>query len=142
MAFVNGKEYSWVSMEFRANGSAAILGFTKISYPWKVDAAVVRGAGRKALGTTRGRLMTEDGSITLLESDYRELSSVPGWCDRTGELIVSYAEPGLPTLVDTIRGVRFTGADAGGEEGNEALKREVGFIFTDVLLDGVSPISE
>ena len=141
MATVNGKEYSWVSMELRVGSSAAIVGFTAIKYPWKVDHSKVMGTGRKALGMTRGRLMTDSGSLTLLESEYLNLSSTPGWCDQTTEVIVSYAEPGLPTIVDTIRGVRFTGADAGAEEGADALKREVSFEFTDVLLNGVSPIA-
>ena len=141
MATVNGKEYSWVSLEIRVGDSAAIIACTAVKYPWKVDAAQVRGASRKALGMTRGRLMTESGSLTLLESGYRELSSVPGWCDETTEIVVSYAEPGLPTLVDTVMGVRFTGADGGAEEGNEALKREVSFEFTDILVNGVSPIA-
>ena len=142
MATVNGKEYSWVSMELRVGSSAAIVGFTAIKYPWKVDHSKVMGAGRKALGMTRGRLMTDSGSLTLLESEYLNLSSTPGWCDQTTEVIVSYAEPGLPTKVDTLKGVKFTGADGGGEEGSEALKREVSFEFTDILVNGVSPIAE
>jgi hypothetical protein len=141
MATVNGKEYSWVSMELRVGGSAAIVGFTAIKYPWKVDHSKVMGASRKALGMTRGRLMTDSGSLTLLESEYLNLSSAPGWCDQTTEVIVSYAEPGLPTKVDTLKGVKFTGADGGGEEGSEALKREVSFEFTDILVNGVSPIA-
>lgn len=141
MATVNGKEYSWVSCEIRIGSSAAIIEATAVKYPWKVDAAKVMGGGRKALGMTRGRLMTDSGSLTLLESGYRQLSAAPGWCDETTEIIVSYAEPGLPTVVDTIRGVRFTGADAGAEEGADALKREVSFEFTDILVNGVSPIA-
>jgi len=140
MAQVNGKEYSWVSCEVRIGDSAAIIEITAIKYPWKVDASKVMGGGRKALGMTRGRLVTESGSVTLLESGYRELASQPGWCDKTTEIIVSYAEPGLPTVVDSVRGVRFVGADAGAEEGADALKREVSFEFTDILLNGVSPI--
>lgn len=142
MASVNGREFSWVSCELRIGSSAAVIGFTSVKYPWKVDAAQVRGASRKAIGMTRGRLMCETGSLSLFESEYRRLAATPGWCDTTTEMVVSYAEPGLPTQVDTIKGVRFTGADGGAEEGNEALKREVSFEFTDILINGVSPIAE
>jgi hypothetical protein len=140
MARVNDIEYSWVSCAFYIGDGAAVVEVTAIKYPWKVDSSQVMGASRKPLGTTRGRLMPEEGSLTLLESGYRQLSSQPGWCDKVTQIVVSYAENGKPTVTDTLIGVRFKGADGGAEEGSDALKREVSFSFNDLLLNGVSPI--
>jgi hypothetical protein len=142
MASVNGKEYSWVSVTIYIGDAAEMVEITAVKYPWKVDAAKVMGGGRKAYGMTRGRLVPESGSLTLFESGYRRLAATPGWCDRTTEIVVTYAEPGMATQVDTVKGVRFTGADGGAEEGADGLKREVSFEFTDVLINGVSPIDE
>ena len=140
MALINGKEFSWASIEARMDGGAPMIGFTAIKYPWKVERNHVFGARRKPLGMTRGKLMPDDGSITMNESEYRLLSSTTGWCDTVRTIIVQYAEEGLPTYTDTIIGVRFTGADAGAEEGTDGLKREVSFKFMDIKLNGASPI--
>lgn len=140
MAKINGKEFSWASVEMRMDGEAPMVGFTAIKYPWKVERSHVFGASRKALGMTRGKLVPDDGSLTMLESEYRLLSSQPGWCDVVRTIVVQYAEDGLPTYTDTIVGVRFTGADAGAEEGTDGLKREVSFKFMDIKLNGASPI--
>lgn len=137
---INGKHYSWASTMVRINGGAVLLACTAIAYPWKVERAKVLGAGRKALGMTRGKLVCESGSITLLERGFRELSGVNGWCDTLGEIIVQYGEPGLPTVTDTVKGVRFGGADNGATEGVDALVRQVSYEFTDLLLNGKSPL--
>lgn len=141
MAQINGKEFSWASIELRMDGAAPMVGFTAIKYPWTVERSHVFGAYRKPLGMTRGKFTPGDASITMNESEFRVLSSTAGWCDVVRTIVVQYAEPGLPTYTDTIVGVRFTGADPGGEEGSEGLKREVSFKFMDIKLNGVSPIN-
>ena len=140
-ANINDKPFSWASVEMRSSKLGLVIGFTAIKYPWKVEREPVRGASRKVLGYTRGKLVPGDGSLTMLEAEYRKLASQPGWCDGESELIVQYSEPGMPTYTDTVKGVLFDGADSGGEEGTDGLKREVSFKFKDILLNGVSPIA-
>ncbi len=141
MAIINGREYDWSSIELRIDGASPIVGFTAVKYPWKVERELVRGASRKALGMTRGKLVTEEGSITMLKSQFDEVSSVVGWCDVEHTLVIQYTDATLGTVTDTVSGVRFGGGgDGGGEEGVEALTREVPFMFLDVIINGVSPI--
>lgn len=140
MATINGREFSWASVELRRDGGAPMVGFTSIKYPYTIERAHVFGAARRPLGMTRGKFTPGDGSITMLESEFRSIASVEGWCDVEYTLVVQYAEPGLPTYTDTITGVRFGGADPGAEEGTDGLKREIPFKFLAVTHNGASPI--
>ena len=139
---INGREYSWASIEIRTDGEAPIVGCVAIKYGDGVEEGMVYGASRQPIGRTRGKYKPEDSSVTLLESAFRQVSSVPGWMDRIRTITVQYSEPGMPTHTDVIEGARFLGAEGGGEEGTDALKREVKMSFLKLKRNGVYAIAE
>lgn len=137
---IDRTQKSWASIEMRLNGGAPVIGFKGVKYSWKIERALVQGAGRKPMGMTRGKFVPQESTITFYEDAYRQLTNTPGWADRVYTLTVQYADPGEPIHTDTIIGVRFGGGDGGGEEGTDPLAREVPFMFTGLLLNGVDPI--
>jgi hypothetical protein len=142
MATINDREYDWSSIEVRTDGGAPLVAFTAISYDWTVERALVEGAGRKPLGMTRGRFKPGSGSITFFRSAYDEVASVAGWCDTDRTIVVQYTDPVLGTKTETLKGVRFGGGKGGGENGTDPLSVEVPFMYTSILINGVSPIDD
>jgi hypothetical protein len=142
MATINDREYDWSSIEVRTDGGPPLVKITAISYEWTVERALVEGAGRKPLGMTKGRLKPGNGSITFHRSEYDALASTAGWCDVVRTIVVQYTDDVLGTSTETVKGVRFGGGKGGGENGTDPLSVEVPFMFTDILINGVSPIDD
>ena len=135
---INGREFSWASIELRLDGAAPMVGFTAIKYSDKIEEEQPRGASRQPLGRTRGKYSVEDCSLTMLEGEFRQLVATlgDGWGDGTHTIVVQYADTGMTTATDTLEGVRFLGVDGGAEEGTEGLKREVSFSALKIKRDG------
>lgn len=135
---VHGRHFSFSSIGLQLDTEAPILGFKAIKYPFKVEEAIVYGAGSQIIGRTRGKVTMDDGSLTVTEKQYRQITQTPGWLFKTYTLVVQYADFGQAIQTDTLVGLRFKGADPGGEEGTDALMRELPFSLLDLLLNGVS----
>ena len=142
MPTINDREYDWSSIEVRTDGGPPLVKITAISYEWTVERALVEGAGRKPLGMTKGRFKPGNGSITFHRSEYDQLASTAGWCDTVRTIVVQYADDVLGTSTETVKGVRFGGGKGGAEQGTDPLTVEVPFMFVDLLINGVSPISD
>lgn len=134
---INGYYPSWASVEVRLSSGRPFLDITAISYSDSIEEELVRGAGRNVRGRTRGRYNPEEGTLTLLEPAFRAFVAAfpPGWGDVITVINVQWREGGQ-THNDVLEGVRFLGANGGGEEGPEALKREVKFSFLRLKRDG------
>lgn len=136
---VNGREFSFASLEVLLDGVTKVASFKSVKYPVKAEEGMVYDAAGRPVGRTRGKVTLDDGSISILHSQWRDnIASVQGWLFKTWTLVVTYSDFGMPTHTDTLKGVRFKGADPGGEEGVDGLYIEIPFSYLDVLLDGVS----
>jgi hypothetical protein len=142
MPTINDREYDWSSIEVRSDGGPPLLKITAISFDWTVERSLVEGAGRKPLGMTKGRFKPGNGSITFHRSEYDSLASTAGWCDEVRTIVVQYTDDVLGTKTEALTGVRFGGGKGGGENGTDALTVEVPFMFTGLLINGVSPIND
>jgi hypothetical protein len=91
---------------------------------------------------TRGRLKPGSGSITFHRSEYDALASTAGWCDTVRTIVIQYSDTVLGTKTEVLKGVRFGGGKGGAEQGTDPLTVEVPFMFVDLLINGVSPISD
>lgn len=134
---VNDVEYSWGSITLKING-VELIGYKAISYADGIEREAVYGARRHKIGMTRGKITTEQGSVTMYLKQHRELLDTlgDGWGDVRFDAEVRYAEPGMPTRVDIVEGCKFAGNPEGGEEGASALEREVKFDFMRISRDG------
>lgn len=108
---INGKRHSWASVELRADNDI-ILGITEADYKASLDPGEVRGAGSAPIAFTMGNSSFE-GSISILLEEFNALvqKKGEGWMGQSFELIHSYSEDGLTTIVDTVQGVRFTSVE-------------------------------
>lgn len=134
---VNDVEYSWGSITLKING-VELIGYKAISYADGIEREAVYGARRHKIGMTKGKVTTEQGSVTMYLKQHRALLDTlgDGWGDVRFDAEVRYAEPGMPTRVDIVEGCKFAGNPEGGEEGASALEREVKFDFMRISRDG------
>lgn len=139
-ALINGKFYSYASVEVRDDGGAVIEA-KGIKYNYKLEEGMVMGR-KGPRGRTAGRLTFEEGSLTVYEAEYRELA-VAGWLDRIRTITVTYSEgEGQPTFTDTLQGVRFLGdGGSGAEEGVDAIEHPLPFSMLGILVNGASPVA-
>jgi hypothetical protein len=135
---VNEVPYSWADIRVKIL-SEEVIGFEAIKYSDKVSPEAVYGARRHLIGYTRGKVEVEPGSITMLESEVRDLLDKlgDGWADVVVPAItVQYGNAGQRTHTDVIENVRFVGLDGGGEDGSSGLKREIPIVYTRIKRDG------
>lgn len=134
---INGKRHSWASIELRTDGDI-ILGFTEIDYKASLDPGEVRGAGSAPIAFTMGNSSFE-GSVSFLLEEFNSLvsSKGAGWMGASFEIIVSYSEDGLTTIVDTIQGVRFTSVEnSASSSSTDAVVRKLPFKALNILYNG------
>jgi hypothetical protein len=74
-AVINDIEYSWADIRVKARGKE-LIAFKGIKYGDKVTREKVYGARRHAIARTRGKVETDDCSITMYESAVRELLDI------------------------------------------------------------------
>lgn len=142
MATINNREYDWSSIEVRTDGDEPLVAINAITFSWTVERTMVQGAGRRPLGMTRGRFVPGDASITFHRSAYDSLAASPGWCDRDRVIVIQYTDSVLGTRREVLSGVRFSGAQGGGEQGTDALTVQVNFQFRGLTINGASPIED
>ncbi len=137
-ALINDIEYSWADIRVKVKGKE-LVAFKGIKYGDKVTRERVYGARRHAIKRTRGKVEVDDCSITMFESEARELLDIlgDGWVDvPVDEIVVQYGGEGQTTHTDVLEQVLFEGLEGGGEEGTSAFEREVPFSCMKIKRDG------
>lgn len=137
---VNGVRHSWSSIALEANG-LTYGGFTSINYEATLDGVPVRGAGPNVIGHTTGlSSWTADFEILLEEWNALQLTLGASFMLTPFSMRVSYSDPGVTTIVDTLDGVRIKtlGAAAQASSG-DALVRKATLLVTSGKFNGVSP---
>jgi hypothetical protein len=136
---INGRYYSWPSAEIRVAGTL-VYGITEINYSIKLDPGIVRGAGSNPTGFTLGNAEYE-GDFTILLPQFTELMAAlgEGAMTQTFDIVVSYSEDNVGTVVDTIQGCRITGIEAGASNGStDAITRKCSVKMLRLLNDGTN----
>ena len=137
-ASINDIEYSWADIRVKIRGRE-IIGYKAIKYGDKVAREKVFGARRHAISRTRGKVEVDDCTMTMYESEVRELLDElgDGWADvSVDSIVVQYGNEGQTTHTDVLEDVLFEGLDGGGEEGSSAFEREVPFSCMRIKRDG------
>jgi hypothetical protein len=126
---INGNFYSFASIEVQL-GVFRTADFTAINYSTGLDVADVYGTRPQKLGTTRGR-QTADGSLEMylrawellrLQLRAAGFAAGIGYGEVRFPIIVQYAEPEMPTVTDTLLGVRIVKATRSHSDGTDPLK--------------------
>jgi hypothetical protein len=137
---INGARCSWADIEIKINRVRA-LAVQEITYNSKLEPGVVRGAGTRVLGRTRGQ-EEHEGSITLLKEEAQELIDAlgDGFGEKAFDIVVSYRLGDESTVAkysqDTLLGCRIKSPDQSLQQGTDAVKVKFELSVMDVLYNG------
>lgn len=154
---VNGYRQSFVSTEVRfvnpsiagsSGGQAlalALRGYKSIKYTRKRERAELRGNSPDPLAKTRGEnKYTCEAEYALAEynaiqSALADLSG-GGYGDVFFSLQITHAEPGLPTVVDSVLGATIDSTENDSAAGPDPTMRKMDFGPLKVLFNGVDDL--
>lgn len=140
---INGNAYSWASISFKIDGQADLGIYIKeISYSHKVEREMLRGAGMRPLGFTRGEYGAE-GSVTFTREGWNAIISKfgAGYLERSFGVSVSYAELGQNTVTDELVQVRFGGSENNPSQGAEGTEVSCDLHILAIRENGVNPLN-
>lgn len=137
---VNGHRYSFVSIEFGANG-AIMRGVSSIDYGDELTPGKMRGTGPNVIGRTRGEY-DGDGEVEMYRLEWENLKSTlgvagVGFGETAWPITVTYGETGQPVVTDTLEGCRITKVRTGGQEGSDPTKVKLTIDLLRILHNGV-----
>lgn len=137
---INGRYYSWPSAEIRVAG-ILVYGITEINYSGTLDPGDARGAGPYVQGFTLGNYNAE-GDFTIMLPQFTELMTALGGAGAMGntfDIVVSFSEDNIGTVVDTLQGIRITKIEAGASNGStDAITRKCTIKMLRLYNDGVN----
>lgn len=119
---INGNAYSYASIRITLDDQRYI-GVTSINYGDKLSPSKVRGAAQMPLGETAGDY-DATCDFEMLELDARAFMEAIGTplTSSRFNIAVEYAEEGLDTYVDNIKGVRIVEVNKSQSQGTDGLK--------------------
>lgn len=137
---VNGHRYSFVSIEFAANG-AVMRGVKSIDYGDKLTPGKMRGTGPNVIGRTRGEY-DGDASIEMYRLEWENLkgglgSQGVGFGEAAWDVTVTYGEANQPVVTDTLESCRVTEVRTGGQEGSDPTTVKLTIDLLRILHNGV-----
>jgi hypothetical protein len=140
---INGHRYGWASIEFHIAGNRR-PDITELNYSTKGDPGLVRGAGMRVKGDTRGEA-DHEGSFTLLKSAAQALvrDLGPGFMRKRFNITASYREDGDEgVMTDELFGCRIKNVEDNPKQGNEPLSVKFDLHIYRITYDGVDPFAE
>jgi hypothetical protein len=146
---INGVRHSWSSVEIKIAGQIYV-GVKEIKYSDKKDRAKIRGTRRLPIARTMGEYDAE-GSVTLYLEEAKELRAALaaagealglGFMDVPFDITVSYSDPGVSTVTDTLEGCVIGGNEGGGAEGPDALTSPIPLDIMLIRWNGLAPVLE
>ena len=138
---VRASAYSHASLELRieADGlSYTTLEFTEVSYDDGMEPGELRGASTEILGRTRGDYKPT-GKLKLSKKEHARLITAmgPGFFLKQVDVIVSYDEPDLGLVVDSVLGCRIQKNSGSSSKGTDPSEVEVELHPLKILWNGV-----
>lgn len=141
---INGVHFDYSSIRVSFDGRDPEIHVLEISYKDALEPGEVRGTSARVTGRTRGQYKPE-ASLTLTKAAWSELleNLGQGYMEKSFEILVNYAEVGLPVIPDVITGCRIKNVDESHSDGNsDALKVKLDLHVIQIIRDGVSPLAE
>jgi hypothetical protein len=139
---INGNRHDYSSIEFRLGGGPRTFGVVEISYSHTLEPTAVRGTSAKKIGRTRGQYDAE-GSFTVFKTEADEIIAElgDGYLERSFNILVSYAEPGLPVVSDVLVGCRIKRDEDQHSEGGEPLRVKFDLDVMEIRRSGRRPLN-
>lgn len=136
---INARLYSHASITIEVNNKTYV-GISDISYSDTLEPGELRGTAAQVLGRTTGEYSCEC-SFTMAREDFLELITDlgDGFMSKAFDIIVSYAEEGMPYITDTIRGCRITQSSYSSSAGSDPISVEVTVHPMMILHNGQAP---
>lgn len=140
---INGKNYDWSSVTFRASGMENIEP-NDISYDDEQDAELVYGRGGKPRGYGTGN-KKNSVKISMSREDFNEMCRV---IKKSGysrfydyvipKITVSYADEGAETCTDVLTKVKINKRSFKAASGDKSLKVDLdGFAIGGIKINGL-----
>lgn len=119
---VNGCDYSFASVEFKIN-NRRYYGVTSINYDDSLTPGRVKGASTLPLGSTAGD-WDGSGSCEMNRQDAQAMIDDlgNGYGRVIFQVVIQYAEDGMPTITDELPAVRISKAGNSNSQGSDASK--------------------
>lgn len=134
---INGNIYSWSSLEIVGHG-VPLADVTAIDYEDGLEPGLPRGTSSVPVGATRGQ-WSASCSIEMLRHQFESLKLAlgPGFADVDSIVNVSYFEPLLGVVMDTIL-LRFSKANTSNTDSNDGTKvRITCTVLQPILWNGI-----
>lgn len=141
MNIINGKAYDWSSIEIKLDGFSVEA--QEVTYDDELEKELVYGLGGKPRGYGTGNYKS-NLKIAFLRDDFEDLLN---YCKKKNisfyklvidKVVVSYADDGKKTMIDTITKISPTKRSGGGKQGDKNLNVDVEFIvFGEIKMNGV-----
>jgi len=137
LPLINGDFYSYADIQFRPGGNLTV-GIPSINYSQKLARQYVRGTHRMPLGMTSGQYEpTLDFEMWKPEADSFILALGPGYMQQVFSATVSYGNTALPTVTDTLIGIRIVEESYSNSEGLDAIKVKYTCFLQQILRNGL-----
>lgn len=135
---VNGQTYDFSSVQVKLGDVGVAINIEEINYSDGLEPGERRGTAPYVTETTRGEYSAE-GDMTLSKEDSSILIKAfgPGFMEKKFQIVVTYADDGSPTIVDTLNKVRISGNDQGASRGDPLNTKHSLHIQDPILWDGV-----
>lgn len=142
---INGKHYSWEDITINTPWGTAVE-IQDISYDDELEKEVVYGRGSKATGYGTGNYKAS-GKVSMTREEF---SKITDYCKRNRiplykippfPIVVSYADDGLPTNIDTLKQCTFTKTSNKAAQGDKSFKVDLDFVIIDqIIRNGVAAV--
>jgi hypothetical protein len=138
---VRADAYSFASLEVRieAEGlSFTTLEFTEVEYDDEQEPGELRGTSSEILGRTRGEYKPT-GKLKLSKKEHARLLTAlgNGFYRKSVDVIVTYDEPQLGLIVDSILGCRPKKNSGSNSKGNDPSEAEMELSPLKILWNGI-----
>lgn len=140
---VNGNYYSFANIEWRIDG-LFITGIKSVNYGHKVNSQFVRGTNPLPLGMTQGQYEPH-ADVELFRPQFNLLVAAlgNGYMNVSSSMTITYGNAldnaGLPTVTDTLIGVKITQVELTNADGVDASSVKLTLMPLQILLNGINP---
>lgn len=137
---INGKQYDYSSIAILID-NVPHAGVKSIDYSHSLDPGEGRGTRAQIVLRSRGKY-SADASLEVYKLEYQQIIQAlgPGYMERAFDIMVSYAETGLPTVTDVVKSCRIKkDADSNNDDGGLATVK-VDLHVMQVIRNGLIPV--
>lgn len=139
-ATINGKQFDYYSIQVIID-AIPHGGVKSVDYSHSLDPGEGRGTRSQIVLRSRGKY-SADGSIEVYKAEYQQIITAlgPGYMERAFDVVVAYAELGMPIITDVLKSCRIKkDADSNNDDGGlSSVKADLHVMY--VLRNGLIPL--